>query len=363
MPPFPLPRIDFVVQKLLLFPLRLSVGWSLSPRLLGLIGATMLVLLRLTIGYHFYSEGVEKVGTDWTAAPFFVNAKGPLAGEFRQMVWDVDGSYRLNRGGVMETWAFFRDDVATHYRFDEEQKRRAQANYAKAVEQYDWAIAENATDLEEYNLGRERIAILESDEAEKELRDGVASLGGQRETIRREWVAKAAPTLNQIDKIWENYEAAQNALATPEQAAAERPLRLVKPRTGLLVDTSVIDGLLPYFDIAVGLCLLLGLFTPVAALAAAGFLGSVFLSQYPPDDGPDVEHVSVDRVHGVPGPGGNRCRSVCRSRLFLAFDRSTSVGRTRGSPRVTLTPPDKTHFLFTGRNHGRQTFQRTTRNR
>jgi uncharacterized membrane protein YphA (DoxX/SURF4 family) len=36
----------------------------------------------------------------------------------------------------------------------------------------------------------------------------------------------------------------------------------------------------------IGICLLIGLFTPVAALAAAGFLGSVFLSQFPPSSGP-----------------------------------------------------------------------------
>jgi len=52
------------------------------------------------------------------------------------------------------------------------------------------------------------------------------------------------------------------------------------------MDTSVIDSIVPYFDMLVGWCLLLGLFTPVAALAAAGFLGSVFLSQYPPLTGP-----------------------------------------------------------------------------
>jgi uncharacterized membrane protein YphA (DoxX/SURF4 family) len=274
------------VKKLLLLPLRLSVGWSLSPRLLGLIACTMLVLLRVTIGYHFYAEGVDKVGTEWTAAPFFVNAKGPLAGQFRQMVWDVDGQYRLNRDAVMLSWASFRDAVGEHYEFDEQQKRQAQANYAQAVEQYDWVISENAADLEEYELGRQRIAELESDDQEKRLRDGVASLGGQRDTIRREWTAKAAPALSQIDKIWKNYETAQNSLATNEQRSVETPLRLVKPRTGLIVDTSVIDDLLPYFDIAVGLCLLFGLFTPLAALAAAGFLGSVFLSQYPPVTGP-----------------------------------------------------------------------------
>jgi uncharacterized membrane protein YphA (DoxX/SURF4 family) len=91
--------------------------------------------------------------------------------------------------------------------------------------------------------------------------------------------------LAQINAIWANYEVNQNALADPTQSKASPYLRLFKPRTER-IDTSVIDEFVPYFDIAIGLCLLLGFFTPVAALAAAGFLGSVFLSQYPPTTGP-----------------------------------------------------------------------------
>jgi uncharacterized membrane protein YphA (DoxX/SURF4 family) len=253
---------------------------------LGLIGATMLVLLRLTVGWHFYSEGmVKQQAGDWSAAPFFINAKGPFAGEFRKLVWDHDGALRLNRKQTMTTWASFRDQVAEHYGFSDEQLGKAKEHYANAVQQYDWVLSENAADLEEYQLGFERIARLDTDRQEKVLRDGVASLGGQRDAIRREWQGKAAPALRQIDTIWSNYERQQNAVASSEQAAANPPLRLLKPRTGL-IDTSVIDWLVPYFDIAVGLCLLFGLFTPAAALAAAGFLGSVVLSQYPPDTGP-----------------------------------------------------------------------------
>ena len=272
--------------KFVLSPLRLCVGWSLSPRILGLTGAVMLVLLRITVGWHFYSEGIDKkVSGDWTAAPFFANAKGPMADDFRQLVWDADGEFRLNRAAAMQNWAVFREGVANHYGFTEAQKAQAQANYAEAVEQYDWILAENASDLEEYALGRERIAKLETDGQEKSVRDGVASLGGQRDTIRREWKQKAAPTLAQIDAIWANYEVDQNALATAEQGQASPYYRLIKPRTER-IDTSVIDRFVPYFDIAIGLCLLLGFFTPVAALAAAGFLGSVVLSQYPPTTGP-----------------------------------------------------------------------------
>ena len=272
--------------KFVLSPLRLCVGWSLSPRILGLTGAVMLVLLRITVGWHFYSEGIDKKAAgDWTAAPFFANAKGPMASDFRQLVWDADGEFRLNRAAAMQNWAVFREGVANHYGFTEAQKAQAQANYAKAVEQYDWILAENASDLEEYALGRERIAKLETDGQEKSVRDGVASLGGQRDTIRREWKQKAAPTLAQIDAIWANYEVDQNALATAEQGQTSPYYRLIKPRTER-IDTSVIDRFVPYFDIAIGLCLLLGFFTPVAALAAAGFLGSVVLSQYPPATGP-----------------------------------------------------------------------------
>jgi hypothetical protein len=177
----------------------------------------MLVLLRITVGWHFYSEGIDKKAAgDWTAAPFFANAKGPMASDFRQLVWDADGEFRLNRAAAMQNWAVFREGVANHYGFTEAQKAQAQANYAKAVEQYDWILAENASDLEEYALGRERIAKLETDGQEKSVRDGVASLGGQRDTIRREWKQKAAPTLAEIDAIWANYEVDQNVLATAE---------------------------------------------------------------------------------------------------------------------------------------------------
>lgn len=277
---------SFYVRKLLLYPLRLCVGWGLSPRLLGLLAATMLVLLRVSVGWQFYSEGVDKRDAgNWSAAPFFANASGPLADHYRTLVWDWDGTFRLNKGAIMLTFAGYRDLSASHFGFDDMQIDQAQRNYAKAIEQYDWAIAENATDLEEFELGRTRIEELNMTGGEKEVRDGVASLGGQRDAIRREWLGKATPTLQLINEIWSNYEAEQNRVATLDQQNASGYLAFIKPRTNR-IDTSSIDKIVPYFDIAIGLCLLLGFLTPLAALAAAGFLGSVFLSQLPPTTGP-----------------------------------------------------------------------------
>jgi uncharacterized membrane protein YphA (DoxX/SURF4 family) len=178
-----------------------------------------------------------------------------------------------------------------HYQFDEQQQGAAQDNYAKAVDTYDWILSSNAADLEEFKLGRQRVANLatgvgEQGDLEMRTRDGVTSLGGQRDTIRKEWQQKGAPAFAQIETLWNAYEDQQNAVATPSQRQIHGRIEFVKPRVHPIIDTSVIDRLTPYFDIGVGLCLLVGLFTPVAGLAAAGFLISVFLSQLPPGTGP-----------------------------------------------------------------------------
>jgi uncharacterized membrane protein YphA (DoxX/SURF4 family) len=267
----------------LLGPLRLAVGWGDYPRLLGGLGIVMLVLLRLTIGWHFFSEGYDKFSQNgkWDSRPFFANAKGPFAEHFRQVVWDADGAIRLDVEKTKVHFARYRDAVIRHFGFDAAQKRQAQANYAKAIDQLEYAIDANATDLEEYRLGTDRVARYESDP----MRGGVASLKGQTETIRAEWKSKITPVLGQIDSIWRNYEAIQNDAATTQQASRRPPLRMGFPRNQL-IDTSVLNQVVPYFDMTIGVCLFLGLFTPLAALAAAGFLGSVFLSQFPPVTGP-----------------------------------------------------------------------------
>lgn len=242
----------------------------------------MLVLLRMTIGWHFYSEGVDKYRAgNWDAKPFFANAKGPVAEHFRQLVWDWDGAIRLDEKRSLVHLETFRDRVVAYYGFDAKQQKLAKANYAKVAEQLTELLTSNYSEIEEFKLGRLRLEKLESDAN----RRGVDSLVGQTATIRTEWNKKIAPTFKQIDAIWKNYELAQNNVATLAQAELRPPYKLGVPRSQRM-DTSIINVIVPYFDIAIGICLLLGLFTPVAALAAAGFLGSVFLSQYPPATGP-----------------------------------------------------------------------------
>lgn len=97
-----------------------------------------LMMLRVMIGYHFYSEGVSKLKTNgnWTAEPFLRAAKGPLAPMLQSILDDEDGRWRLcvthpkdENGNVgpwtIDTtiteaiWTDFLDAAAEHFRFND----------------------------------------------------------------------------------------------------------------------------------------------------------------------------------------------------------------------------------------------------
>jgi uncharacterized membrane protein YphA (DoxX/SURF4 family) len=51
------------------------------------------------------------------------------------------------------------------------------------------------------------------------------------------------------------------------------------------IDVKLVDKIIPIFDMSVGILLMFGLLTPVAALAAGLFLASVVLTQFPGSHG------------------------------------------------------------------------------
>lgn len=274
-------RSPGLFARLLLTPLRLATGWGRPARWLGWLAVAMLVLLRVSIGWHFYTEGLDKSSGDFDAGRFFAAARGPFAETYRQSVWDWEGSLRLDEEKTHHAWSVFRRDLKKHYGMTPEQGKEVDRAYVSAQEQLKWILDSNANAIEEYKLGRERIHRMQNEA----MREGVESLGGQREAIRDEWKQLIAPVLVQIDKVWTVYESEANGVATDEQKAEAGYYPLDKP-SDAWIDTSVVNPILPYFDLAIGVCLILGLFTPVAALIAALFLGSVFMSQFPPEPGP-----------------------------------------------------------------------------
>jgi uncharacterized membrane protein YphA (DoxX/SURF4 family) len=236
-----------------------------------------LVLLRLGIGWHFYKEGSEKVQTGkFSSTGFLSNAKGPLAGFFKSFVRDHEGRYRLDRETTLDAWHNFRERAARHYGFDEKQQDAAEKAVKRREEQLKAFLGARDAEIQIYF---DALEAREKEQADP-VRQNVPSLKGQ---IGKKAVAdlppEPGPWFAEIEGLWNRVELDMYNLATDEQ----RQAGLLKlPRAGATTfGADQIDRVLPYFDLVIGICLILGLFTRVVAVAAAAFLCSVIATQWP----------------------------------------------------------------------------------
>jgi uncharacterized membrane protein YphA (DoxX/SURF4 family) len=165
--------------------------------------------------------------------------------------------------------------VVEHYGFDDKQQKQAEACLRRWEDQLTWYFESNRDKILEYFHGLDREAANRGDPARRK----VASLLGQSDTIEAELGGARAPWLAQVSELWSGYDDALNGLATAQQQQRGR-LTIGKPAPGLL-NTNLIDRFVPWFDTVVGVLLIVGLFTRLAALAGAGFLFSIILTQWP----------------------------------------------------------------------------------
>ena len=235
-----------------------------------------MIALRIGIGFHFFTEGADKLHSPgWSSAGFLGSAKGRFADSFHNMVWDADGLARLDVEETKSLWDHFRERVARTYAFDDAQTKKAEEIFKRRLNQLDAHFADNDRDIEEYRLGLARRDAYRN----QEDRVQVASLSHQLGSIEGELRAKRSKLLGPIDLIWTGYEGELNALAIEGQRQ-RGPVSLDRPGRRTL-DSRAIDKFIPYFDLTLGLLLMLGLFTRTAAVAAGLFLCSVIVSQWP----------------------------------------------------------------------------------
>jgi uncharacterized membrane protein YphA (DoxX/SURF4 family) len=314
---------------------------------LGFLAIIALVFLRFVVGFHFYMEGTAKVREGgFSSTGFLSSAKGPLAKTFQSMLPDFDGEIRLDsgkgkpeikdklatidkpsvkdkaeakdkaetgdnseskartetkgkpdakekieirdkddyKGGALRiAYNGFVAEASKVYQFTEEQEAEAK----KLVEETRKLLIENyksyAAEIEEYKSGMPRIASLENDV----MRTNVNSMRKQRDETEAKWRALVKPALADIDKITAEFEKRINDIATEEQSTFEKKKIYVsfKLPGSSPIDVKLIDKIIPIFDMSVGILLMLGLLTPLAALAAGLFLASVVLTQFPGSHG------------------------------------------------------------------------------
>jgi uncharacterized membrane protein YphA (DoxX/SURF4 family) len=256
------------------------------------------------LGLHFLVEGVTKLqdGKPFTA-PFFASARGPAAPLFKSMVWDQDGKWRLNQDATLAHWDQYKSRIVNHYGFDDKQTKQADAVLSTYKSRLDWFLKDKEESIAEYENQLERRAKNAGEETRQ-----LASLQTHDARIESETKKLYGELIPPIDGLWKDLENDLNALATPEQW--KRHGRLTIGKTGRsFPDAETLDAIMPYFDVAVGVCLLLGLFTRPAAILAALFLATVFISHFPPEPGPGSTYyhlVEMMALLAIAAIGGGR---------------------------------------------------------
>jgi uncharacterized membrane protein YphA (DoxX/SURF4 family) len=262
---------------------RITVGWWVIAAI---------VALRVGIGLHFYLEGTAKLRDPKPfSGAFFANAKGPFAPFYKRLVWDVDGKYRLDYGLTAKYWAGYRDQVASHFHFDDSQKKKAEKIVKDHTGRLNWYLNSKEEDIDEYLKQVERRKRNQADVA----RSGLESMRAHDARIETELNAKKMPMLAAIDKVWKDLEDDLNALATKEQYTRHGRLAIGKVGRAF-PDSELMDAVVPYFDALIGLLLILGLFTRFAAIAGGLFLASVCASQWPGYGGIPIYYQFVEML-------------------------------------------------------------------
>lgn len=102
---------------------------SSDVRKISWLAVTLLVLLRISIGWHLFYEGLWKLNTQrtakpWTAEGYLKNSTGPLRTTFRNMTGDPSDLKWLDYDEMSAKWDAWRDRFVSHYNADQKQVDR-----------------------------------------------------------------------------------------------------------------------------------------------------------------------------------------------------------------------------------------------
>ena len=259
------------------------------------------MMLRVVVGYHFFKEGTSKIQSgNFTAEYFLKSARGPLAPYFRQMLDDPNAqqklcvtsepadesdpaqatSYRIDPELTFSIWLDYVDQARQHYGFDDSTALAAKEIRESHEEELNYWLSNNETELIQHYSTANRLDGFDRDGKQREtIAIQVASIREQVDTIRGDRNKKVGQWTGEVTAIWDSLENQINAIAGVGPSKKMFPVH--RPFAQKLSKLQVIDKFIPWFDLVVGVLLILGLFTRLASLAGAGFLASVIATQPP----------------------------------------------------------------------------------
>lgn len=259
-----------------------------------------LVLLRLVIGWHFLIEGLEKLHTpDWSSEGYLREASGPLAGRFREMAGDrviAQLTLPVDRKSLPpaleEEWQRYLVAFTTQHQLGDAQAKAAQAASDKAkaatlvwmvqprpvakLTKYepeiivDWNVPDRLVAYEEFQKKLAEVEATMSERGEKswqDWKDAKANVAKWRGELKKDLDSQTAA----FKKALSDTLSADQKSRTPTVVVPPRPFSWDR-------QLDVADAAVKYGLIGIGLCLIAGCFTRLAAVLGAGLLFMFYLA-------------------------------------------------------------------------------------
>ena len=289
------------------------------------IAVVAVVLLRITVGWHFFYEGVWKINPDnqFSAIPFLGLAKGPAATLFYDMLPDVDGKTRLkiqekedvprldNPGRKVSVkffptfekeWINYYEKFKNYYGLNEEKQIESQ----KLLDRYCWSAynfaAEIETEVEGYKGSYDRyiqsVATGANQAEHQRKRDWDQMLKLRSEVTK--WSGELTGYGDDFQmQLWHLLDSDQKAKGMlPPIAYGNNKIFVTASFLGVNSWVDFLNFGVTWGLTAIGFCLLIGFCSRLAALGGAAFLVSVLLTQPPwpsiiPPFHPEVGHSMI----------------------------------------------------------------------
>lgn len=270
------------------------------------------VALRLATGWHFFNEGVKKLDPSFTSQWFLRSAKGPLVPVFKEIVAGPHGALKLlgsprERDSVpadeadAESWGAWADQI------EENWTRGLERVSGLSSEQRETAGKLTADAIETFRvyLSNEKDAIsdLRHEAWRVEQWRGEASSDGYPPYLAERIAAKEQEVWSGMQGWFAAVNEAEASLVEGVAAiagdAGPTGIRRVESAFAERSTLRSIDRLVAAVVLGSGVCLFLGLLTPVAAVVAAGFLLSVMATQPPWVAGADTTYFFYQLVEVV----------------------------------------------------------------
>jgi uncharacterized membrane protein YphA (DoxX/SURF4 family) len=273
---------------------------------IGLWTVIGLVALRLGLGCHFLYEGVWKIkhSDEFTAETFLNQAKGPMAKYFYAMIPDLNGQRlrpetvknektgkeepRVNLDPVKARWTEIRQNLLTRLDPGPAAEQKAKDAYQQFEKDSQAILEKHQKQLDEYF--KDQAAEIEGyfgslDRFEKDKENG-QDAPFQKERRWRQMLDLRADARVWIQELVDREQAYMDALHGAMNQDQQKKV-VVPPADWRIWSWPRMDQInfaVTYGLTAIGLCLLIGCFTRLAALGGACFMAFVVMTQpaWPP---------------------------------------------------------------------------------